>query len=257
MWKRHKLKIIIGAGLILLVAAMAILTLLPGDDRQDTEVQLQKENTQEAPSGVPEEPSASPDASEPSQTTETEPSEQANPAAPTAVDTPSQPTAEAVDPTQPTADESPSQPTQQTEEQVQPTQPAPKTCTVSISCSNAVNSSSLPASVRSILPADGWILGQTTVTLQEGDTAFSVLQRVAAEYGIQMESSWTPLYNSAYVEGIGNLYEFDCGELSGWMYCVNGQFASYGSSSYTLQDGDVLRWAYTCDLGADLNGTVG
>lgn len=37
-----------------------------------------------------------------------------------------------------------------------------------------------------------------------------------------MESNWTPAYNSAYIEGIGNLYEFDCGNLSGWMYSVNG-----------------------------------
>ena len=32
------------------------------------------------------------------------------------------------------------------------------------------------------------------------------------------------MYNSYYVEGIGNLYEFDCGSESGWMYKVNGWF---------------------------------
>lgn len=68
----------------------------------------------------------------------------------------------------------------------------------------------------------------------------------------QMESSFTPAYNSAYVEGINNLYEFDCGQLSGWMYNVNGWFPNYGCSKYTVQDGDVINWVYTCNLGKDV-----
>ena len=55
------------------------------------------------------------------------------------------------------------------------------------------------------------------------------------------------MYNSYYVEGIGNLYEFDCGSESGWMYKVNGWFPNYGCSSYTLSDGDVIVWCYTCN----------
>ena len=57
-------------------------------------------------------------------------------------------------------------------------------------------------------------------------------------------------------QGIHNLYEFDCGELSGWMYNVNGWFPNYGCSRYALQDGDVIRWRYTCDLGADVGGSM-
>ena len=69
-----------------------------------------------------------------------------------------------------------------------------------------------------------------------------------------MEFSETPLYGSTYIEGIGNLYEFDCGALSGWMYRVNGTFPNYGCSSYILSDGDVVEWVYTCDLGKDVGG---
>ena len=61
-----------------------------------------------------------------------------------------------------------------------------------------------------------------------GESAFDVLQRVCRENKIHMESSFTPLYNSAYIEGIGNLYEFDAGSLSGWMYTVNDWFPNYG-----------------------------
>ena len=58
-----------------------------------------------------------------------------------------------------------------------------------------------------------------------------------------MEFEDTPMYNSAYIEGINNLYEFDCGELSGWMYKVNGWFPNYGCSRYQLKEGDTIEWA--------------
>lgn len=62
----------------------------------------------------------------------------------------------------------------------------------------------------------------------------------------------SPVYGSAYIKGINNIYEFDAGELSGWMYSVNGVFPNYGCSIYNLNDGDVIQWMYTCDLGKDL-----
>ena len=63
--------------------------------------------------------------------------------------------------------------------------------------------------------------------------------------------------NSAYVEGINNLYEFDVGSLSGWMYNVNGWYPNYGCSRYQVKDGDVVEWRYTCDLGYDLGSGMG
>ena len=51
-----------------------------------------------------------------------------------------------------------------------------------------------------------------------------------------------------------NLYEFDVGNKSGWMYKVNGWFPNYGCSRYQLKDGDVIEWVYTCDLGDDVGG---
>ena len=83
---------------------------------------------------------------------------------------------------------------------------------------------------------------------------FDVLQQVCRAQGIHMESTWTPAYNSAYIEGIGNLYEFDCGELSGWMYKVNDWFPNYGCSRYQLHEGDNVSWLYTCDMGVDIGG---
>ena len=105
-----------------------------------------------------------------------------------------------------------------------------------------------------LVPEDGVIFPATKVTFYEGESVFNVLHREMKQNKIHMEFKNTPMYNSAYIEGINNLYEFDCGELSGWMYKVNGWFPNYGCSRYQLKDGDVVEWVYTCDLGVDVGG---
>ena len=129
------------------------------------------------------------------------------------------------------------------------------TCTISISCSTILNNMDLcdPAKVD-LVPADGWILQPITVTFYECESVFNVLQRVCKQQKIHMEFENTPIYNSAYIEGINNLYEFDVGELSGWMYKVNEWFPNYGCSRYALKNGDIINWVYTCDLGHDVGG---
>lgn len=130
------------------------------------------------------------------------------------------------------------------------------TCTISITCKTILdNMDKVKESKKGIVPSDGIILDTTTVTFSEGESVFDVLQRTCRERGIHMESSWTPIYNSAYVEGIANLYEFDVGSQSGWMYKVNGWFPNYGCSRYALQQGDEICWMYTCvGLGEDIGG---
>ena len=129
------------------------------------------------------------------------------------------------------------------------------TCTFCIECSTILNNlDMLDPDKLECVPSGGVILKKTKVTFYEGESVFDVLQRLCKEKGIHMEAEWTPIYNSAYVEGIHNLYEFDCGALSGWMYKVNGWYPNYGSSRYQLKDGDVVEWRYTCDLGNDVGG---
>ena len=129
------------------------------------------------------------------------------------------------------------------------------TCTLSVSCATILDNMALcDPEKRELVPEDGWILEPMTVTFYAGESVFNVLQRTLKEQGLHMEHSYTPAYHSAYVEGINNLYEFDVGEHSGWMYSVNGWFPNYGCSRYRLQDGDVVEWKYTCDLGSDVGG---
>ena len=129
------------------------------------------------------------------------------------------------------------------------------TCTFSIECSTILNNLDiLDPEKLEMVPSNGVILATVSVAFYEGESVFDVLQRICKDYNIHMEAEWTPIYNSAYVEGIHNLYEFDCGALSGWMYKVNGWYPNYGASRYQLKDGDVVEWRYTCDLGNDIGG---
>lgn len=129
------------------------------------------------------------------------------------------------------------------------------TCTISISCATILDNMDLcDPEKTNLVPEDGWILQPLEVTFYEGESVFNVLQRVCKQQKIHMEFMNTPIYNSAYIEGVNNLYEFDVGELSGWMYSVNDWYPNYGCSRYQLADGDVICWVYTCDLGFDVGG---
>ena len=126
-------------------------------------------------------------------------------------------------------------------------------CTFSISCATILdNMEKCDKDKRELVPEDGLILEPAEVVFFEGESVFQVLKRTCKQNGIHMEFENTPIYNSAYIEGINNLYEFNVGKLSGWMYSVNGWFPNYGCSRYALKDGDVVEWRYTCDLGYDV-----
>lgn len=133
-------------------------------------------------------------------------------------------------------------------------QTAEKECTVTILCNTILdNMDLLDAGKEAYVPEDGVILAETIVGFETGETAFDVLKRICECMEIQIEYSWTAVYDSYYIEGINHLYEFDCGNESGWMYKVNDQFPNYGSSSYELKDKDQIVWHYTCKgFGADV-----
>ena len=83
-----------------------------------------------------------------------------------------------------------------------------------------------------------------------------MLLSVCREKKIHMEHSYTPIYGSEYIEGINQIYEFDCGELSVWMYKVDGWFPNYGCDKYVLSGGETIEIVYTCDLGKDVGDNM-
>ncbi|MCL2857119.1 MAG: DUF4430 domain-containing protein [Oscillospiraceae bacterium] len=112
----------------------------------------------------------------------------------------------------------------------------------------------LDSEKHELVPVDGVIFPATEVRAWYGDSVFDVLHREMRGAGIHLAFRNTPFLNSAYVEAINNLYEFDAGELSGWMYMVSGEFPGVGASQYFLSSGDVIEWVYTLDLGRDVGG---
>lgn len=132
-----------------------------------------------------------------------------------------------------------------------------QTCTLSVRCDSILNHTDwLRPEKADFVPEDGVIFPATAVTFYEGESVFNVLQREMRMAKIHMEFSNTPAYNSAYIEGINNLYEFDCGDGSGWLYSVNGWYPNYGCSRYQLQAGDTVEFVYTCTLGREERAPV-
>ena len=133
------------------------------------------------------------------------------------------------------------------------TTPKVNTCYLSIDCKTILGRmEDLTPGKESLVPSDGVILSRKAISFEEGESVFDVLLRATQTYGIHMEYEYTPGFGSHYIEGINNLYEFDCGAGSGWMYYVNGTKPNYGVSKYTVKNGDVIEFKYTCDLGFDL-----
>lgn len=137
--------------------------------------------------------------------------------------------------------------------------PESETVTLSICCQTVLdNWDDLDPALKegNYLPEDGVILPATKYVLRPGDTVFDILERAVRYNRIQMEyqGSNQNALGTVYIQGIGYLYELSCGPLSGWMYRVNGEFPGQGCDRYALQDGDVIEWVYTCNLGYDVGG---
>ena len=100
------------------------------------------------------------------------------------------------------------------------------------------------------IPQNGIILDTAKFQIEKGDTVYDILIEAAKKYKIQVENEGNT--EMTYISGINYLYEFDYGDLSGWVYHVNGKAPSVGCGEYTLSSGDVIEWHYTCNLGNDI-----
>lgn len=101
-----------------------------------------------------------------------------------------------------------------------------------------------------VVPEDGVIIARCEVSLPEGATAFDALAAAARKQRVRVD--YTGSAYGTYVRGIGYVTEFGFGELSGWMYTVNGKFPDVSVSDRVLESGDAVEFRYTCDLGRDV-----
>jgi len=109
-------------------------------------------------------------------------------------------------------------------------------------------------SITIVGPEDiGTILTAETIPVNQGETVLDVLIRVTKENKIPM--SFKGRKSAAYIEGIDNLYEFDRGPGSGWMYRVNDAFPNKSAGAYKVSEGDEIYWLFTLDFGQDIGAT--
>ena len=100
------------------------------------------------------------------------------------------------------------------------------------------------------IPDDYVILDTVTFEIDDGENVYDLLMDAARAYEIRVENSGTA--EMAYISGIGDIYEFDFGDLSGWVFLINGERSSVGCSEVILTDGDAVEWRYTLDMGRDI-----
>ncbi|MCL2855864.1 MAG: S-layer homology domain-containing protein [Defluviitaleaceae bacterium] len=88
------------------------------------------------------------------------------------------------------------------------------------------------------------------IYINEGETAYSIIRR--DDVGLYVQSTGHSVWAGMYVEAVNGWGEFDGGPLSGWMYAVDRVLPQFSASLFELENGQVLYWLYTYDLGDDL-----
>lgn len=110
----------------------------------------------------------------------------------------------------------------------------------------------------------GTIISSTRVPFKAYDTIASVTLRLLKEKGFTADYVGDE-YSNFYLAAIGDFTakgkyyesfgEFDAGKDSGWMITWDDWFINKGASEFMVKDGDVIKWQYTCQLGADIGDT--
>lgn len=117
------------------------------------------------------------------------------------------------------------------------------TISLTVDCSNAVKQQN---DVALALTEDGILYSNTSMTLPKGSTVYDALKATDLVLGAE-----TSTYGM-YVYSIQSLASGACGTMSGWMFLVNDEMAMDSCDVLTLQEGDSVRWVFSCDGGEDI-----
>ena len=107
----------------------------------------------------------------------------------------------------------------------------------------------------------GTIVPQTKVPFKSGENIAQVTIRLLESKGMGYSCTGSVTGNF-YLASIKNfevnntpyasMGEFDAGTGSGWMITLNGWFIDKSTAAFTVSNGDVIQWKYTCQLGKDI-----
>ena len=107
-----------------------------------------------------------------------------------------------------------------------------------------------------VIGADGAVLCErASVSIDGCETVFDGLKKFCTEQNLALETSGSGAF--AYVKSIGGLKEFELGPLAGWVYAVNGVYATKGIGGASLSEGDEVVFYYTMNLGKDIMELLG
>ena len=91
-----------------------------------------------------------------------------------------------------------------------------------------------------LIPENGIIYKSESASFSAGESAFDILKRELTNNKIHFEFNQNPVY----LQGVGNIYEKDFGDMSGWVYTVNGQSPTVGCAEYFPVSGDTICFEY-------------
>lgn len=91
----------------------------------------------------------------------------------------------------------------------------------------------------------GDILSATKVGVKDGETILDVLLHATEEHSPKIQVDYTGSGATAYINGINNIYEFDYGPKSGWLFKQNGVSLTKSIGTSKVKAGDKIECYYT------------
>ncbi|WP_413300527.1 DUF4430 domain-containing protein [Bacillus sp. 1P10SD] len=125
-----------------------------------------------------------------------------------------------------------------------PTQTQPSTTPTSKPSTTTPPKPATTVTLSIVGPKDrGTIVSATKVSFKDGDTIYDIILATAKKHGIVIDSRGSGA--TAYIEGIDNIYEFDYGPKSGWVFEQNGVSLTKSIGVTKIKDGDRIECIYT------------
>lgn len=115
-----------------------------------------------------------------------------------------------------------------------------KVCSLVFDCSNVFSAEVQNEEKLALIPENGIIYQSETAAFSTGESIFDILKRELMSNKIHFEFNANPVY----LQGVGNIYEKDFGDMSGWVYTVNGESPIVGCDSYFPENGDEICFEY-------------
>ena len=108
----------------------------------------------------------------------------------------------------------------------------------------------------------GVLIAPTKVPYTQGDSIAKVTERLLDALNIDCKYTGT-IENGFYLSALADFKlsdaadvasfgEFSAGSESGWMITQNNWFINSSASDFKVEDGDSIKWQYTCRFGADI-----